>query len=89
MDSHDLLLLSRLRFAADCFAFDKNNLEGVASEHLRANVQVQHFALTLLFVEGSVEHGEQERAIGLFASKFGDDIAQGKFGYGFCGDVIR
>lgn len=50
---------------------------------------MQHFALTLLFVEGSVEHGEQEGAIGFFASKFGDDVAQGKFGYGFCGDVTR
>lgn len=89
MDSHDLLLLSRLRFAADSFAFGKNNLEGVPPEHLRANVQVAYFALALLFVEGSFEHGKQEGAIGLFAPQFGDDVAQCELGNGFCGDVIR
>ena len=61
----------------------------MASEHLWANVQTSYFASTLVHVEGSVEHGEQEGAIGFFASEFGDYIAQGKFGYGFCGDVIR
>ncbi len=50
---------------------------------------MQHFALTLLFVEGSFEHGKQEGAIGLFASQFGDDVAQCELGNGFCGDMAR